>query len=114
MVAYVKKTETINNVKRTFYHFQTGIKLNDSEIVMDATDRLREANKKDKNAEYGNYGIEDGPNFGIEVARALEYLEYVQHHGTPENYFKFNTRSSYRGKDQGGYTFFPFQEGKTS
>lgn len=111
MVAFVKKTETINNVKRTFYHFHTGIKLNESEIVMDATDRLREANQKDKKKDYG---IEDGPNFGIEVARAQEYLEYVQQYATPENYFKFNTRSSYRGKDQGGYTFFPLQEGKTS
>lgn len=111
MVAFVKKTETINNVKRTFYHFLTGIKLNDSEIIMDATDRLREANKRDK---HGDYGIEDGPHFGIEVARAQEYLEYVKQHATPENYFKFNTRPSYKGKDQGGYTFFPQQEGKSS
>lgn len=89
MSSMIKKVEQYGTSKRTFFVFPTSIKVNDRPVIMDATDIIREANQRDKKR---GYGIENGPNFGIEVARAEEFLSYINEYATSENYYKFSNR----------------------
>lgn len=88
MSSMVKHTEN----RRTFYLFPLPETPRDSfngrTAYLDASDLMKEANRRDKTL---GYDREQGPNFGIEHQRAIEYAEYVSQHATAENLFKFNT-----------------------
>lgn len=70
--------------------------LNDGMIYLDATRIIKNAINKDRRNEYES---EDGPNFWIEMDRALNYADYVIGCDiTDYNYHNFNTKR--------GYSFF--------
>lgn len=62
-------------------------------LVMDVTNVLRPAVNKDRRH---GYEVEDGPNFGIEIQRAVEYFEYVFGcRPEPHEAMRFNTTYGY-------------------
>lgn len=85
----------VNEGKQTL--FLIPIKeIDDGMIYLDTTRIIKNALNKDRRNEYAN---ENGPNFWIEMIRALDYAEYVIGcNVTNYNYHKFNTKR--------GYSFF--------
>ncbi len=91
MPTFVKHKEN----RRVFYLIPLNKQFNGKTAYLDITDRARSAINKDRRK---NYGIENGPNFGIEVLHATEYAAYVADVAHSKNLLKFGTRT--------GYSFF--------
>jgi hypothetical protein len=88
---YVKHHEN----KRVFYLIPLKKQFDGKTAYLDITDRARKAINKDRRQ---NYGIENGPNFGLEVLHAVDYADHVADVAHPKNLHKFGTRT--------GYSFF--------
>lgn len=91
MSLYVKHQEN----RRVFYLIPLKKQFDGKTAYLDITDRARKAINKDRRQ---NYGIENGPNFGLEVLHAVEYADHVADVAHPKNLHKFGTRT--------GYSFF--------
>lgn len=64
-------------------------------VYLDATRLIKNAINRDRRSEW-KYDPENGPNYWIEAARAMEYAGYVKDCNVTEyNYHKFNTRRGY-------------------
>ena len=87
---------TVREGKHTNYLFPVAMRNGSADAAyLNATDVIKEAIRKDRKK---HYEAENGPNFAIEVQRALDYSFYVGDYATTENLHKFNTSK--------GYTFF--------
>ena len=61
---------------------------NSLSAYMDATKIVIDAINRDKK---NGYKSQNGPHYGIEVNRAIEYSNYVQAHANSDNFRKFST-----------------------
>lgn len=72
----------------TEYMIQLPEKYNGHDAFVKMTGIIRQANRVDRKRDYDHL---NGPNVGIEVQRALDYIDYVSQVATPDNLSRFNT-----------------------
>lgn len=87
MAEFVKETDR----GRTLYLIKMDEMISGTVAYMDITQIIRSAEQADKKRGYGTRG----PAVGIEVARAVEYADWVNVRASSENLHEFNTRDGY-------------------
>ena len=79
---------------------------NDTQVYLDATKLIKEAQKSDKQRGFET----NGPEVGQVVESAREYADYVAQHATIDNLHQFNCRGYMLFTSQN----FPAARGKTT
>ena len=81
MATYIR--ETVRN--RTLHLLRLDTKCGDATVYLDASRRIKDALRADREDGYKN----GGPRTGVEVERAREYADYCDQYVTTENLYQF-------------------------
>jgi chloramphenicol 3-O-phosphotransferase len=84
MATYVKD----ENRGYTLHLLKLDCELGGAKVYLDASRRIKEAQRADRDAGYKN----GGPRMGLEVEKARSYADYVAQHVTQETVHHFHTR----------------------
>lgn len=84
MATYVKET----NKGRTFHLLRLDTPVDGETVFLDATHRVNEAFRRDKEMGYSK----GGPRVGQEVEKAREYADYVAEHASLDQLYQFKTK----------------------
>lgn len=92
----------IQNIKDQFVKTNRGRKIvylipvtetEDDKIFLDFTDLAKPANNKDRRSDHT---AESGPNFGIELMKAIKYADYLKDCNIHErNQYQYGTKKGY-------------------